>query len=148
MRKEDLFRLSQGKLNAYLQAHHLNHSESREVLLRYICASGKRFTISDIEAVASSEHISRATVYNAINLFVRAFIIRPVARNEHSKQVFYDLVASRENRIRMVCTKCGRETLLSDAAIKAAVFAKKYTNFEASGFTLYVYGTCKTCRVP
>ena len=145
MLKEDRYQQALNRLTDYLSRTHLKRSVNREVLLQQICLFHKRFTEADLETFAAEKHISRATVYNTLNVLEHAKIIRPVARDENSKQVYFDLSLNKENRIRTVCTVCGQEKVVTDAAIKNAVYARKYANFTVEGFTLYVYGTCKSC---
>jgi Fur family peroxide stress response transcriptional regulator len=136
----------ESRLQDYADGHKLRVSSERRLLLRYIYEQHKPVQPAEIEEIAAAEHISRATVYNTLKLFVRANILRHVYAEGNGRQVRYELVDVRHNRMEMRCLRCGRVVKLQDAAISDLIAAKRYSNLNYSHYTLCVYGECKLCR--
>lgn len=92
----------------------------------------------------SNYRVSLATVYNTLELLTKCNLV--------IKHQFGDNIAQYEKTFGMgihhhlVCTNCGKIKEFSDRNIKKAIQNKKFTNFEPSHYTLYIYGLCKKCK--
>ena len=137
---------AEARLLEYANRHKLRISAERKTLLRYICGQKRPVAPAEIEAVAAQEHISRATVYNTLKLFTTANILRRAEQESGARNVRYEPVDTRHNRMEMRCLRCGRLVKIQDAAISDLIAAKKYSNFNYSHYSLCVYGECKLCR--
>lgn len=140
------YKLASHRLGQYITLHGMRVSMERQTLLRMFCSGRKKWAVAELVSEAEKEHICRATVYNALRVLTDAEIIRICSPAGTSRKTEYELCETGLNRIRMVCTKCGRQTELKDTGIARMVGEKKYRNFVMSRFDLTVYGECKVCR--
>lgn len=93
------------------------------------------------------EHISTGSVYNALNLFVDAEIVRVYDRGYGQTVTEYELnTAASRSHMQLICRKCGRRANFYDKAIMRLIAERKYPNFNMQNYTLVVYGECKICR--
>ena len=89
-------------------------------------------------------HISRATLYNTIELLVAA---RLLVRHQ-----FGSFAAQYEPRIRadkhyhLICTHCGSVREIKDEHIHDLVFGKRITKFTPEYYSLYIFGLCSKCK--
>lgn len=142
----DLYSTAAKRLNEYISAHHMRHTQERLTVLRCICELEPPFTADQLVELAAKEFISQATTYNAIRLFLDAHILNELQRPGYGGKAAYEVQLVQKDTIRMICKKCGREVALADKAISALVKQRRYSNFEMAHFSLYVYGECKVCR--
>lgn len=143
---ENIYTVAQAKLDAYIAANGLRCTQERYCLLQYICSLGGMFEADKVIVYAREQHISPATVYNALNLFVSAQILHSLSKAYGRGKTCYELMLFPTPHIEVVCTRCGRVSELKDKAIENIVRMRRYTNFVPHGFSLYIYGECKTCK--
>ena len=93
-----------------------------------------------------AERISTGSVYNALNLFIKANILRATTRQRGNAATEYELVLGSPARMMIVCQRCGRRTEFHDKAIDRMARERKYSNFNMQQYSLVVYGECKVCR--
>ena len=102
--------------------------------------------MAELIAEAEEEQICRATVYNAVRVLTEAEIVEIRKPSGIHQTPEYALNETGQNHIRIICTRCKRETELKDTGITRMVSEKKYRNFVMSRFELTFYGECKVCR--
>lgn len=88
--------------------------------------------------------VSLPTVYNNLKLLNHAGIISRGISNE-GKGCFVP-VRKEINRVKLICTSCGKIRLVDNANISAAILKRKYRGFTASTYLAYVEGLCTKCR--
>ncbi len=143
---ENIYTEAQAKLDAYIAANGLRCTQERYRLLLYICSLGSVFEADKILAYAQEQHISPATVYNSLRLFVSAQILHCLSKPYGRSTTCYELMLVPKPHIEVVCTRCGRVSELKDKAVENIVRMRRYTNFVPHAFSLYIYGECKTCK--
>ena len=89
-----------------------------------------------------SYHVSRATLYNTLQLLVEARLVR--RHVFEGIQVQYEKAGNTPHS-HLICTRCGKVKEVRDANFIAFMNARKFTAFTADYYSLYVYGTCSTC---
>ena len=147
MKQDDTYKAALNKLETYIKDNGLRHTPERYTLLRHICALEQPFGIDTLAGSLSEEdRISPATIYNTINLLVSAQILHCVSRRDGRKYAQYQLTAQPAVRFELVCTRCGRISSFKDKAIENLIRTRKYSNFNLQGYSLYIYGECKTCK--
>ena len=145
--EEALYKAALERLNAYIRCHAMRASVVREMVLAQACLLKQPFTAVQLEEACRSEHISVGTVYNALDLFVTAEIVKVYDRGYGQTVTEYELTTtSSRSHMQIICRKCGRRASFSDKAIMRLIMERKYTNFKAQNCTLVVYGECKICR--
>ena len=148
MREEEaLYKAALEHLNAYARTHEMRASKVRNLILRRVCRLKQPFTAEQLEAECSEERISKATIYNALQLFLDAEMLNKHERMIGQPATLYELV-TKASRVHMylLCTKCGRRAAFYDKAMMQLVKERNYPNFNIQNYTLAVYGECKICR--
>lgn len=149
MREEELlYKSALERLSTYLREHDKRVSDVRNYVLAKVCQLKQPFTETQLEEVCQAERISKATVYNALRLFVAANIIKIYDRGYGQTVKEYELTTSASrSHMQIICRKCGRRVYFYDKAVTRVLVERNYTNFQMQNFTLVVYGECKICRV-
>ncbi|MDE7419582.1 MAG: transcriptional repressor [Muribaculaceae bacterium] len=88
-----------------------------------------------------SYHVSRATVYNTVELLEDAGIL--------SKNVFGQNPAmyevNHDNHIHLVCKRCGKIREIENSHIAGHVMQLHTEDFTADSFAITIYGLCGEC---
>ena len=134
------------RLNRHLRDNDKRPSKVRNIVLS--CAFGLRqpFTAEQLLTACEAEHISVGTVYNSLEVFCEAGIVRATTRQRGKAATEYEIISGSASKFQMICKKCGRTVDISDKAISRLIKERKYSNFDMQHFSLFVYGECKICR--
>ncbi len=143
----NIFDQAKAVLKEYIHKNGMRQTLERQIVLQYICDYNQAFTAEQIiKDVCEVEHISVATIYNTLDLLVRCGLLTRLPAHIGAAFEEYELVLLHANRLRFVCSNCGRIVEIKDKALEDIIQSKRYTNFNMTAFTLSVYGTCKICR--
>ncbi len=86
-------------------------------------------------------HVSRATVYNTVELLEKAGIL--------SKNVFGQNPAmyevNHDNHIHLVCKRCGKIREIENTHIEGHVMQLNPDDFTPESFAITIYGLCADC---
>ncbi len=132
------------KFNEFLEAGQYRKTPERLTILNMALSFGQTFTIEQLKQKLEFEaiHVSRATIYNNIELLTQANILRKIFID--GTQVHYEKVST-SIHTHLICSECGKVKVIKDNAIAAIMHAKKYNAFTTSHYSLCVYGTCNAC---
>lgn len=134
-------------LNEYISANNLRKTQERYTILRQICKFPSQFTADQLSTLCAQElTVSRATIYNSLQLFLDSGIIVAHPLYAGSKVTAYELAIRKNNIINFQCTKCGRVVAFENKAIDTAIRGYRYSNFVPANYSVYVFGECKVCR--
>ncbi len=124
----------------------------REVILSYLAQTRAHPTAAQVYAAVRERfpHVSRATVYNTLNLMAQLGLIAELRREEGSIRYETDL----SPHINLICLRCGQvEDVDIEELMSARVDGRTPADVlqERNGFqVLYVrvdfYGYCARCR--
>ncbi len=95
-------------------------------------------------AMKQEYRVSLATIYNTLELLLECRLI--------VKHQFGDQIAQYEKTFgsmihnHLVCTKCGKVKEFSDKKIRSAIQNKSFVHFDATHYSLYLYGLCSKCK--
>ena len=89
-RNEDLYRKAYDQLCAYMDAHQMRYTPERFNILSSVCRL-QRFSVEQLRNSLTELLISRATVYNTIELFEKAGIIRHIEKEYGVRAGQYEL---------------------------------------------------------
>ena len=134
------------QLSKYVRTHDMRPSAVRNMVLEQVCNLHQPFTADQLVKVCATERISVGTVYNSLNLFVKANIIRGHQRQRGQTATEYELLKETAKHMQFMCTRCGRTVDFTDRAIGRLIDERKYPNFNIQHYSLLVYGECKVCR--
>jgi len=132
------------KFGEYLERKGMRKTPEREALVRGVLSLSGHFTVDQLQQQVVDEglRVSRATVYNTVELLIDAGIVR--------RHVFEGMQQAQYERIgqphtHLICTHCGKLKEVRDANLAAFMNARRFTAFNSDHYSLYVYGTCSTC---
>lgn len=144
-KKEDLYRKAYDQLCAYMDEHNLRYTPERFNILSSVCKL-QRFNVDELRSSLTELLISRATVYNTIELFEKAGIIRHIEKEYGVRAGQYELTYLKSSSIHIICQQCGRVREVKDSTVSRILEDKRLTNFVLERYSLYLYGRCKVCK--
>lgn len=144
--KDTVYEQALQKLNAYIDAHKMNRSPERETVLKRLCRFQRPVTTAEIVELLAKDHICRATVYNSLRVLTQAEVLYEHYMQGSVRAKEYQLYTAQQEQIQIVCTRCGRKTLVHDTVMAQMVRNRKYNNFNPKHYALYIYGECKSCH--
>ena len=132
------------RFDRFLDEKKMRMTPERFAILRRILAFQSHFTIETLMQSMEEEsfHVSRATLYNTIQLLVEAQLVR--RHVFEGLQVQYEKAGATPHS-HLICTSCGKVKEVRDPNFIAYMNARKFTAFTTDFYSLYVYGTCSTC---
>lgn len=132
------------QLNEYTKDNKINRSEEREIILRCIDSMDSHFSVSSLlKKVCENDHVSRATIYNTISLFLKAgLILRHPFNNSVDEYEATWRSALHHHRI---CTQCGIVREFTDKKIQTPIKNRYFNAFDKTFSSVYLYGLCKKC---
>lgn len=134
-------------LNKYLAAKHLRRTPERYSILSKVLEMNKHFYIETLCRAMDEDNfrVSRATVYNTIDLLTEAGIVRRHRFGNEPAQFEKIVDAAAANHQHLVCTKCGKVKEIKDQTLIKSLSQRRYQSFTAEYFQFYVYGICSQC---
>ena len=144
--KESVISAVERILDNYLEMNNHRKTLERYTILRAVYGIHGHFTLEDLSAKMINEmnfHVSRATLYNTLNLFMA---LRLVIRHRFQGTTKYEACYDNNSHCHQICTMCGKVMEVKSPEIIAAVENMPTKRFRKDGFTLYVYGVCSTCQ--
>ena len=132
------------RFDRFLDEKKMRKTPERFAILKCILAFQSHFTIEQLAQSMEllAYHVSRATLYNTLQLLIEARLVR--------RHVFEGLPVQYEKagttpHSHLICTHCGKVKEVRDPNFIAFMNARKFTAFTADFYSLHVYGTCSTC---
>jgi Fur family ferric uptake transcriptional regulator len=144
--KESVIKSVTRILDNYLEVTHHRKTPERYTILRAIYSNKGHFTLDELKELLAVKYdfpVSRATIYNTLNLFLE---IRLVMRHRLQGATRYEAYYGNNNHCHQICTLCGKVTEISSPEIVALIDNIHLKRFRKDGFNLYVYGVCSTCQ--
>ena len=117
---------AKSKFAMYMENHKMRKTPERFAILDMAMSFGEHFSADLLYRRMEEEayHVSRATIYNTLDLLTDCGILR---RHQFgSNQSQYECMAETLNHHHLICTEC-------------------YSSFTASYYVLYIYGVCNAC---
>lgn len=133
-------------LDNYLEMNNHRKTPERYAILRAVYSMGEHFTLDELGEKLAAEYrfpVSRATLYNTMNLFME---LRLVIRHRFQGTTKYEACYADDSHCHQICTVCGKVTEVKAPEIVEAIDALHLKRFRKDGFSLYIYGICSTCQ--
>ena len=135
-------------LNKYLLTNNLRQTPERYIVLKYIYKIETHFDIDYLYAfISKKEKISKATIYNNLEIFTKAKLIKQLHFNNN--KILYEKALNKKQHDHLICNNCGKINEFCDPRIKNILDGiEKTTNFQVKNHSLYIYGECnnKNCQ--
>ena len=144
--KESVINAVERILDNYLEMNNHRKTLERYTILRAIYSTSGHFTLEELNERLLRDmnfHVSRATMYNTLNLFME---LRLVIRHRFQGSTKYEACYDNTSHCHQICTICGKVMEIKSNEISLAVENMPTKRFRKDGFTLYVYGVCSTCQ--
>jgi Fur family ferric uptake transcriptional regulator len=133
-------------LDSYLEMNNHRKTPERYTILKAIYKTEGHFTLDELSDRLVKDYnfpVSRATLYNTLNLFLQ---LRLVIRHRFQSTTVYEACYDNMSHSHQICTECGKVTELKTPLIAKAIDDTHLKRFRKEGFTLYIYGVCSTCQ--
>ena len=145
--KESVIAAAERLLDNYLEMNNHRKTPERYSILRAVYSMNGHFTIEELKERLARDMdfpVSRATLYNTLNLFLS---LRLVVRHRFQGSTKYEACYDSQSHCHQICSMCGKVTEIKSAEIIDAVENLRLKRFRKDGFALYIYGICSTCQV-
>ena len=129
-------------LNKYLLENNLRQTPERYIVLKYIYKISTHFDIDYLfEYIRKKEKISKATIYNNLEIFSKAKLIKK--HNFNNNKILYEKSLNKKQHDHLICSVCGKIIEFCDPRIKNILDGiEKITKFNIEGHSLNIYGKC------
>lgn len=145
MDKADEIRRARELMLEFLRLNGLRNTPERQALIETVCMTDGPFKPESLLTSMAEEkkfRVSRATVYNNLNLLESAGMVRKSCLNG---QVRYEKAGSLKGKIRLICGGCGRITEMTDEKLRRQIEDMRKTRFTMTEWSLSIYGLCSKC---
>ena len=128
----------------YLQNKGLRKTQERFAILDAIYSIEGHFTLEELLDImtASKFHVSRATLYNTMELLTDANL---VIRHKFDNTAQYEKAYDKMVHFHRVCMACGTVTEIEDDKLRQVIESTHSRGFSIAHTVLYMYGTCAKC---
>jgi Fur family ferric uptake transcriptional regulator len=133
-------------LDNYMAMSNHRKTPERYAILRAVYSIDGHFTLDELGEKLAEEYkfpVSRATLYNTLNLFLE---VRLVIRHRFQGTTKYESCYAGTRHCHQICTVCGKVTEVKVPEITETIDQIHLKRFRKDGFSLYIYGICSTCQ--
>lgn len=116
----------------------------RFAILRKAIELHSHFEVDALHAAIEADgyHVSRATVYNTVELLEKAEILKKNVFGQNSAT--YEV--NHDNHIHLVCKRCGKIREIENEHIAGEMMSLKPEDFTPESFAITIYGICSACK--
>lgn len=131
------------RFEAYIKAGHLRKTPERFAILDRLIKLQAHFDVDEVYNAMESDgyHVSRATVYNTVQLLCDCGILREIHLGGNSAR--YEL--DRGNHFHLVCNNCGKIKEIEDFGTLQQTVSRNSPGFIPAYYSICVYGLCAAC---
>ena len=132
-------------LTEYLSKNGHRKTPERYAILDTIYSIKGNFDIDQLYEIMLNEEnfrVSRATLYNTINMLLDA---RLIIKHQFGTTSQYERSFNQETHHHLICTQCGKVSEFHDDGIQQSISGASFKRFQMSQYSLYIYGTCSSC---
>jgi len=144
--KDSIFTAVERILDNYLEMNNHRKTPERYKILEAVYSINGHFTLEELSELLAKKMnfpVSRATLYNTLNLFME---LRLVIRHRFQGTTKYEACYDNNSHCHQICTMCGKVIEVKSPEIIEAIENMRLKRFRKDGFTLYVYGVCSVCQ--
>lgn len=129
----------------YMISHKLRKTPERYAILDKVFETASHFSIDSLHSQIGADgySVSRATVYNTIELLIDAGLVRRHTFGNQAPQ--YEKIIGFSKHYHLVCTSCGKIREIKDPEIDESLNSRHFGRFHPAYLDLNVYGLCPSC---
>ncbi len=133
------------KFAQFLEENRMRKTSERFTILEKIFSSPAHVDVDALhkQLLADDYHVSRATVYNTLDLLIEAGLVRRIILGDGLTR--YERITGAANHHHLICTRCGKVKEVKAVEAIADLLSKRPRSFEPAYYTLYIYGLCSRC---
>ena len=133
-----------GTFEQYLQNKGFRKTQERFAILDAIYSIDGHFTLEELMDImnASKFHVSRATLYNTMDLLADAHL---VIRHKFDNSAQYEKSFNMTTHFHRICMSCGSVTEVRDEKLRRVIESAHSRGFTITHTSLYMYGICSKC---
>ena len=133
------------RLAKYLESRKMRKTTERFTILDKIYASSQHVDVVTLHQamLADGYQVSRATVYNTLDLLIEAGLVRRITLGDGVTR--YERIIQANNHHHLICTRCGKVKEMKAEEVVGNLLSRKPRSFEPLYYTLYIYGLCSRC---
>ena len=145
MSEEKIRNAAKATFTQFMSQHKLRKTPERFAILEKVMATTSHFSIDALHTTLENEgyHVSRATIYNTIELLLKCGLVRRNTFSTQSPQ--YEKNAGLTTHYHLVCSGCGKIREIKDSEIDSMLTTRRFGKFQAAFIDLNVYGLCASC---
>lgn len=131
------------QLTNFLKERHLRKTPERYAILEKAVDLSAHFGVDQLYNALESEgyHVSRATVYNTLELLCEAGILN--RHNFSTNLARYEV--ARGSHLHLICRRCGSIQEINDTALSSKLLSENYDGFIPEYSSSSIYGICRNC---
>lgn len=133
------------KFAQFLEENRMRKTSERFTILEKIFSSPAHVDVDALHKLllADDYPVSRATVYNTLNLLSEAGLVRRIILGDGLTR--YERITGVANHHHLICTRCGKVKEVKAVESISDLLVKRPRSFEPAYYTLYIYGLCSRC---
>lgn len=129
----------------YLKKHQCRKTPERYAILEHIYSFNGHFNAEILYNLMQNDYrVSLATVYNTLELLLNCKLI--VKHQLGGQFAQYEKAFGNNTHNHLICTNCGKVKEFTDKQLRISIQTRKFANFDASHYSLYLYGLCHKCK--
>ncbi|NDW17319.1 transcriptional repressor [Dysgonomonas sp. 216] len=130
----------------YLNIKKHRRTPERFAILDHIYSAKGHFDMESLykEMSESSLRVSRATLYNTIDLLLECGLVIKHQFGANVSQ--YERAYGNENHDHLICTSCGEVKEYKNSNLFTPSQQKRLQRFKISYYSMYIYGICSKCQ--
>jgi len=145
MKEDELIEKVKETFTEFLRKNKQRKTPERYAILERIYKHDGHFSAEWLYREMQNEYrVSLATVYNTLDLLVNSNLV--IKHQFGQQEAQYEKAFADKIHHHLVCTDCGKVREFSDKRIRTTIQTKRFTYFEVSSYSLYVYGICSKCK--
>ena len=133
------------KLSQLLESRKMRKTSERFTILDKIYSSAAHLDVVALHnaMLADGYRVSRATVYNTLDLLIEAGLVRRINLGDGVAK--YERITTTTNHHHLICTRCGKVKEMKAVEVVGELLTRKPRSFEPIYYTMYIYGLCSRC---
>lgn len=133
------------RLSTFLERRKMRKTPERFAILDKIYSSSAHVDVVTLRQamLADGFQVSRATVYNTLDLLIEAGLVRRIILGDGVTR--YERIVQANNHHHLICTQCGKVKEMKAVEMVGELLSRKPRSFEPMYYTLYIYGLCSRC---